>query len=446
MQLDSTRPGNRTLHTLWQRIVRLLQSKTSKDTAWVLGGNLVARGLGLLSFMILTRVLGPQQYGIFSIAMAVLSMAVELSELGISASAIRYGAQYAAQQDWDSLSRLYSIVLRSRLVMSAVVFGVGILATEPLARMVFRKPELTPYLRLAFGGVFGTLLNSAFMAVLQANQQFDRTVLVSFVNGATSLGGVALLWVVGELTSISALVVYLLSPLVATATGCFLIPRHLFHLRLWDRDIARKLFDFGKWMALWAVAAIAMSRLGVFMLTSMAAVEDVGYFNAAYRIAALAQLVSVAYGTILTPKISSLKGVLLRREFRRSLIISLALGGSIIVGSFLAPWIISLMTGDEYAQSIPALRVLLWGMAFFTLNLPFSSTLFALEKPQVFAVRALFGVVLTTISNLLLIPSYGAVGASISFSLSQLFSVAVSASVVLIYFRKHSSLPERKLW
>ena len=217
-----------------RQIFIALRSATAKDTAWVFASNIGSKALALVSFVILTRALGPEQYGVFSLAIVVLSMATDLSDLGINASAIRYGAEYAGKADWDSLALLYSVVIRSRLVMCVTVAVVGILASPFLARVVFDKSELTVHLQLAFAGIFGTLIYSALAAILQAVQRFKHLMVASIAYGAFNLGGVAVLSALGVLSPLNALVVNLVAPLVGTVAVLMMIPRHLLTWRLWD--------------------------------------------------------------------------------------------------------------------------------------------------------------------------------------------------------------------
>jgi O-antigen/teichoic acid export membrane protein len=411
--------------------------KTLQDTIWVLTGNTISKIMGLVSFTILTRILGPQEYGIYSLAMMVLSMAIELSDLGINASTIRYGAQYFAQEDWESLKRLYSIVLKSRLGVSLIVFGIGYFMSLPLANLIYHDATKSYYLVIAFGGIFFALINSAFNSILQASQKFKQLFWVNLAYGTFVLVGIAILAWSGRLTSINALYINLIAPLSSTILAYFFIPRNLIDLNKWDNGIASKVFHFGKWMALWAFATIIQSRLDTFMLSSLSTTTEVGYFSAAYRIATLAQIIPVAYGTVLNPKISSLRErETLWVEFKKSLKIVVILSLIICLGIFIAPWIIPLLTGPKYLQSITMLQIQLIGMALFSLNLPFSSTIYAIEKSFVFATISIVGIVLTFVCNIILIPLYGAVGSSITFTMSQAISVLFCSIIVIRYFKE----------
>jgi O-antigen/teichoic acid export membrane protein len=73
---------------------------------------------------------------------------------------------------------------------------------------------------------------------------------------------------------------------------------------------------------------------------------------------------------------------------------------------------------------------------FFALNLPFASMLYALEKPSVVAAASFLTLVLTFLSNLVLIPQLGAIGAAVSALISLVTVLATCVTAVLVLFRK----------
>jgi O-antigen/teichoic acid export membrane protein len=422
---------------LFARFLKLVRSKASKDSFWVLIGNLLTRVLGLLSFIIITRVLGPQEYGLFSVSLGVLTMVSDLSDLGINASAIRYGAQYAANQDITKLKGLYSIVMRTRLILGVIVFSVGMLFARPLAVGYFQKPELTVYLMLTFGGVFGLLLYSALVSLLQANQQFSHATMASVIYSLSNLVVISVLWVVGKLSSITSLGVYIFSPVLAAIVAYRVLQHRNFDLHSWDAEVAKKLFNFSKWMSVWAVAYLIQSRLDIFMLTRMTNVEVVGYYNAATRIAALAIIIPVVYGTVITPKLASMAGTKrLIVVFKQTLFISGLLAIGMFVVSLLSPWIIRWMIGEQYEKSSTILQIHFIAWGFSTLSLSFSSILNAWEKPWVFAVGMWGSLILMYVLNIWNIPIWGGVGAAISFACSQIFILLVYSGSTLLISRK----------
>jgi stage V sporulation protein B len=147
------------------------------DTLWVLAGNIFNKILGLVSFTILVRSLGPEMYGVYSIAASVLILAGDLSDLGINSSLIRYGAEYSFQKDDLRLKTLFNIALRSRIVIGTIILISGILFSGLLANSVYHNELLHPLLIVAFSGVLVILLNSTLSSILTAKQQYKLLLL-----------------------------------------------------------------------------------------------------------------------------------------------------------------------------------------------------------------------------------------------------------------------------
>ena len=172
------------------------------------------------------------------------------------------------------------------------------------------------------------------------------------------------------------------------------------------------------------------------MLTSMTTMEDVGYFNAASRIASLMMLAPMAYVTVLNPKLASLVGTKrLFLEFKKSVGVAFVLATGILLLSFLAPVVIPLLAGEAYQESVFVLQILLWGWVFFALNLPFAPMLNALEKPWVFALSACIILGQTYLMNRALIPRLGVSGAAASFVVSQMLVLAITAGILFGVYR-----------
>ena len=67
-----------------------IKSKTLQDLLKVLSGNIVAQGIGFLNIIIISRDLGPEQYGIFSLLLAIFTVATQVSDFGVSTSYVKY--------------------------------------------------------------------------------------------------------------------------------------------------------------------------------------------------------------------------------------------------------------------------------------------------------------------------------------------------------------------
>lgn len=80
-----------------QLIVLGMSSITQKVASLAIG-DMVARGLGFVSSMVLARVLGPESYGIWTTALAIFSYMLWFSDVGIMQLGTREMAKKADEQ------------------------------------------------------------------------------------------------------------------------------------------------------------------------------------------------------------------------------------------------------------------------------------------------------------------------------------------------------------
>src|SRR5690348_10688981 len=69
-------------------------AKLAEGAGIVMAGRFGGRGLRLVLDMVLARILGPMNFGLYAIGWTVLRIAGTFSPLGLDAGVIRYGARY----------------------------------------------------------------------------------------------------------------------------------------------------------------------------------------------------------------------------------------------------------------------------------------------------------------------------------------------------------------
>jgi O-antigen/teichoic acid export membrane protein len=79
---------------------------------------------------------------------------------------------------------------------------------------------------------------------------------------------------------------------------------------------------------------------------------------------------------------------------------------------FLSPWIIRVLSGNDFGASVMVLRILLIAMVFAYLGHLVGFTLIALGKQKQVLVVGLVSLIVNIGGNLLLIPSFGINGAA----------------------------------
>ncbi|WCC80126.1 lipopolysaccharide biosynthesis protein [Cutibacterium equinum] len=120
-----------------------LGSRTRKAGYWALAGQVVKALIQVVTVVVLSRLLTPDDYGIFGMVMAFVALTDLFRELGLSAAAIQAKQISAAQRSnlwWINTAAGASLSLLS-------------VAAAPLVAWLFAEPRLTPYV-WAIGALF----------------------------------------------------------------------------------------------------------------------------------------------------------------------------------------------------------------------------------------------------------------------------------------------------
>lgn len=111
--------------SLNDRFTKLFQIRAVSNGVWLYALQFFNTVIPLFTLPYITRVLGKSQYGVFSIALNILGYLQVVIEYGFGMSATRKVALLDSN-DKDSLNKLYSNVLCSRLIMFVLCIGISV--------------------------------------------------------------------------------------------------------------------------------------------------------------------------------------------------------------------------------------------------------------------------------------------------------------------------------
>lgn len=395
-------------------VIQLSKSKIAKDSAIVLTGNILGAGLGFIATILIVRTLGPAQFGLFSVALAVMGIATQFSDFGIGTGLVRFASLYL-HQDKLKADLMFKVSLKLKLIISVLVFLIGFFASESLAVHVFRKPELIFPLKLAFIGALGASLVAYISATLQARQFFKKFTLFNLINPLGKFALIGLLFLTYKLKLFSALTTVITLPFIAFLIGSLIIPRDFLRAKGDEKEAFHNLFHFSKWILVSTLCVMIFNRLDVLMLGYFKRAEIVGYYSAAYTFAFVFPLITGTITTILLPKVSELseKGQL-REYTKKSLKFTTPIVFPLIILLLMSRPIILFIYGSDYLPSAIIFQILICGFALSIVVNPISLVIYSLNKPEILAYLNIMQLGLNFLGNLFLIPPYSAVGAAIA--------------------------------
>ena len=400
---------------LWPEALAMARSPTARNSAIVFAGHLLTAGLGFIAVLVVSRTLGPANFGLFSAAQAVILVVSGVADLGLSVTMVRFVAR-----DLPVDEQRAHLTLQTATGVRLVIALLIVLLSWPLAQATVRwglGGQGSPaFACLALIGAAATLTLNFQVAIFQAYQRFLRLSAWTVGMNVLKLALVAGLWWLGWLRAGSALVAYVLATAVAVLVAWLFLPRRFLRqpAAIGERRAAlSSLFGFSKWVTVGYVAGMFMSRVDIFLLAHFRGSEEVGLYSAAFQLAMIFPLLAGVLFTVLLPHVSQMQGKAQLQPFlRRTLAVSgigllLALPAVLFAGP-----LVHLLFSARYAASAGIFQVLCLNFVLALVTQPLSTVLYATDRPDAMAAVASLQLALAVAGNWLSVPRYGGLGAA----------------------------------
>jgi len=128
-----------------------------KDSFWAIFGNVILRGLSVISGVLVARLLGSAPYGIFTTLKGLLLTVTVFSTMGLGYSATKFFAEYVTKEV-GILKSLYRYIIRITLMFSAFIALVLFIISNWYARELLKDISLSfPVKILAVSIIFNAL-------------------------------------------------------------------------------------------------------------------------------------------------------------------------------------------------------------------------------------------------------------------------------------------------
>ena len=387
----------------------------------------VSTGAAALAAVVVANALGAAGAGVFALSRVVPNLVALLLGAGITLA-----NPYLVASRRYPVQAITETNVALAVLLSIVGLGGWILGGDLLQARFF--PTLSDGLILLLGvSIPLQILRNYLNAIQQGLQHFTEANIVLLIEDVASL--VLILPLLFGAGDGSLLIV--VSCVGGSALSCVASMACLGARRIWPwprlhRAIAVEAIVFGVKGHVGRIASLLTWRLDLMILSMMASVEVVGYYAVATKLAEAFRPLSNAFTFVLRPIIASLpvaearaQGVLL---YRRVFALNLAL--VVIMGVAGGPLIIYLF-GPEFAAAIPAFYILLIGLAALGGAGVLNGYYVGIGRPELNSYTALVGLVVTVVLDVLLIPTYGLLGAAVASTAAYTIKAAALSAVFL---------------
>lgn len=420
-------------------LIGLTRARETRETAVLFSGNLTNKALTFLVHLVVIRTLSVREFALFGVAVMVLEVLVELSDLGLNLGLVRNYSLHV-ETNPQRANSMIRLILRAK-VLWTLALSVGLYFLAPvLCRYVLKKEALTAFVQLAAAGLSGTVLVYFLLAHLQAARLFFRYVFLSMFGRVILVAAVALLAFSDHLSLATALSAYIFIPFATVVMGFILAPRDYLALRRLEPGVGPEVFHFGRWVMLASLLVLAFMRLDVFMLTAMSREEQIAYFVMAVRVASLLLVATRALATALLPHVGRFQTADQARAYmRRIFTLVPALAGVVLVLVLGARLLLVGLFGAKAEPAVAPFRILALAYSFSLVAVPASLVLYRISRADLICAMNAVQLFVCFTGNLILIPRFGAGGPA----LTALFIQATSTVYVLIAVdRSLGTLPD----
>jgi lipopolysaccharide exporter len=398
-----------------------LANKMASGAIWMVLAKLVERSLGLLSMLILARVLVPHDFGIVAMAMSFVALLEMLTAFGFDMTLIQ--KQTTERRHWDT-AWTFDILLGIGLA------AIMVAAALPVAGF-FGEPALVDVIRvLAIGSAAQGLQNIGLVA-FRTEMRFDRE--FKFLTAKKLIGFAITIPLAIWLDSYWALVIgQTVGRIGSTALSYWV---HPYRPRL-SLVASSELFHFSKWLLAINGISYLKERSSDWVIGRIAGPASLGAFNISYELASLpsSELVAPINRAVFPAysKLAAEGGGALRREYLSVISVIVLLAVPAVFGvAATAQLLVPVMLGPNWSPAIPVLTLL----AFFGFTNVIQSNAqaayLALGRADIPAKVNSLHVAVQLAALIPLTMHYGVVGSAIAYLVTAAVMIPLSLGVVL---------------
>ncbi|MBP6872154.1 MAG: polysaccharide biosynthesis C-terminal domain-containing protein [Bacteroidales bacterium] len=398
-----------------------------RDVTGVVATRIFLITAGLLSSIVLSRNLGPENFGIYSAILVLPLVVVSFAQLGMRASSIFHIGRKQYEPGEIAGSVVLILVMTSMLGILITALGYLIMDEESFTGLYIILVLLSLPFRLAmayFGGIF------------LGREQISRSNFINwFAEFLNLLAVLVFVWLLGW--GIKGALISLLASQATISTWALFVIRRDIGIRLkFHPEVLKSLLSMGVLFAT-SFGIIQLNyRIDILLLQKLSTMEEVGFYSLGVSIAEKLWQLPLAIGVVLMSRTANAddQQMINRISARLVRVALLAVFLASVVLFVISPWIVPAIWGEKFRQSITTVQFILPGIIFISIYRVLNSRLSGIGKPQISIYVFAPALILNILLNLWWIPLWGSFGAvmatNASYTLGTLVYIFVYSKIV----------------
>jgi O-antigen/teichoic acid export membrane protein len=405
-----------------------------KSSVIYLGSSILNKAIPFLLLPILTKYLSPEEYGVLSIFLLLISFSTAFVGMNMSMNISKNFFKYTKQQSALMIGNILMILSLTTLIYFVITLGVSFYYQE-----IFSVPSnwvvIIPILSFMF------MVNTINLTILRNEEKAVLFGVYEVANTAVNMGVTILLllmyhygWYARAGGIIVAYTLFFIISLLHMRKNGFIILQY-------DRKEVRKILKLSIPLIPHVVGGIIIALSDRFFIERMVSLEMVGIYSVGYMFGMVVVLFTDAFLKAWSPWFYKMlsdadiskKLKIVKYSYLYILATFIIAFGISIFAKFIIPYVVDV----RYAGAEIYVFWIAIGYAVHGVYKIFFPYLVHISKTAFLGVSTVIAAVLNLIFNYFLIKEFGAIGAAYSTVLSFI----VSASLVFWYQNKHFKMP-----
>ncbi len=393
-----------------------------KSSSLILLASFYVMLMGYILRIFLSRSLTVEEFGLFYAVVAFVAVFNSFRELGLNSSLVKHLPEFLVKKDYTKIKSSILFVSLTQIVTLSVITIVIFSLSDTIAIAFFKTSEASLVLKLIMLSISLGMFYALFQSIFQGFQKMKYVASMEpFRITFVTVGSV--LFITLGLGIIGVALSYVLAVVIGSFIFFYLFTRifpKFFEIRSFiSKKLSKKLALFGAPIFIGGIALYITEYASTIILTAFRSLEEVGFYQIALPTSQLLLVFTSPFIIVLFPMVSELYARKKRNYIENGI------GFSILLSfSFLIPFLIIIFTSPEiiigflfsnnYLPAALPLQILSIGMVFYALYTIFQVCLNGIGKSFINMKIIFIIAAINLVSNLLLIPVYGIVGAAIA--------------------------------
>ncbi len=403
-------------------------------------GHIITRVVNFLLLPLYTNKLPTDEYGVSAVVFTYLALMTIVYTYGIDAAFLRF---FILSDDKIQRRKIFSTAFWAVLIVAGSLTGIIYLKAATISNLIISEGEFPQLFRLGCWILLFDALAFLPFLFLRAEEKSVYFIVIKFVNVLINVG--MNIWYIVYLQK-GVEGIFLANAWASAITFFLLLPilfRQISFVFIWSALV--ELLKFGLPYLPSTLAVVLMQTFDRFILEKMAGLEVTGLYSAGYKLGIFMNLYVMAFRFAWHPFfLSTSKQENAKEIFSKILTyFTLLAAGIFLFISFFIDEIIRFrifgltIFGSAYWESTKVVPVILLAYLIYGMYVNFVVGIYIEKKTKYLPLISGAGAVVNIITNILLIPIFGMMGAAYA----SLMGFLVMAVMLYFFAQKFYTIP-----